>query len=123
MMWSKAVGCGDTASAAVILGDPDPEHAQATGRQLSGFDYAVWERRRFDVVVAGNRAKFGQHAELRNFLLSTQEKVLVEASADDQIWGIGLGEEEARAMDPRGWPGLNLLGRALMRVRDELRSS
>ena len=72
-------------------------------------------------MVAGNLAKFGQHPELRTFLLGTGQRVLVEASPRDRIWGIGLTRDDPAARDPARWPGLNLLGFALMDVRDALR--
>jgi ribA/ribD-fused uncharacterized protein len=71
--------------------------------------------------VAGNVAKFGQHDDLRAFLLGTGSRVLVEASPGDRIWGIGLTEADPRAADPRSWRGLNLLGFALMEARAQLR--
>ena len=45
----------------------------------------------------------------------------MEASPVDRIWGIGLAAEDARASQPEQWRGLNLLGYALMEVRDRLR--
>ncbi len=47
-------------------------------------------------------------------------RVLVEASPLDRIWGIGLAADDPRAGDPYRWRGLNLLGFALMRVREQL---
>ena len=71
-------------------------------------------------MVRGNAAKFGQHAAFRAFLLDTHDRVLVEASPVDAIWGIGLAQEDARALNPVAWRGLNLLGFALMEVRAHL---
>jgi ribA/ribD-fused uncharacterized protein len=82
-----------------------------------------WTAHRFQIAVRGNRAKFGQNAELKGWLLATGDAVLAEASPLDTIWGIGLAADDRRARDPRAWPGLNLLGFALMRVRQELRSA
>ena len=45
-----------------------------------------------DVVVKGNIAKFSQNEKLLDFLLSTDDKILVEASPKDTVWGIGLDE-------------------------------
>ena len=87
---------------------------------MRGFDSAAWEAERFAVVVAGNRAKFGQHAELAAYLRGTAPRVLVEASPVDRIWGIGLAADDERVADPASWQGLNLLGFALMEVRDQL---
>ena len=74
------------------------------------------------MVVAGNMAKFGQHRQLRDFLAGTGSRVLVEASPRDRVWGIGLAADDERAESPERWPGLNLLGFALMEVRHQLRA-
>ena len=89
---------------------------------MRGFDEQLWVERRYDLVVTGNLAKFSQHQDLRDFLLSTGTRVLVEASPRDGIWGIGLAADDDRASSPENWPGLNLLGFALMEVRHQLRS-
>ena len=89
---------------------------------MRGFDEAVWERERFGIVVEGSVHKFGQDAALRQFLLGTGERVLVEASPRDRIWGIGLAADDERATDPARWRGLNLLGFALMEAREVLRA-
>ena len=47
--------------------------------------------------------------------------LLVEASPYDNIWGIRLSASSSEAQDPMKWRGQNLLGFALMEVRDELR--
>jgi ribA/ribD-fused uncharacterized protein len=57
-----------------------------------------------------------------DFLLGTGTRILVEASPRDDIWGIGLAADDDRAASPEDWPGLNLLGFALMDVRHQLRS-
>lgn len=121
MMWRKAMLFGDAETAARIVAAGHPSQAKALGRQARGFDEAVWQANRFDIVVAGSVAKFGQHPDLREFLLGTGDRVLVEASPRDRVWGIGLGAANERAEDPRQWRGLNLLGFALMRARAALR--
>jgi hypothetical protein len=70
--------------------------------------------------VAGNTAKFGQHPQLREYLLGTRGRVLVEASPLDRVWGIGLAADDPRAVHPSQWRGLNLLGFALMDARAAL---
>lgn len=78
---------------------------------------------KYDIVVVGNKAKFGQNPELKEFLLSTSDAILVEASPYDKIWGIGLDRETAMKGTVDQWKGENLLGCALMEVRDWLRST
>ena len=89
---------------------------------MRGFDERLWADQRFDIVVSGNVRKFGQHADLRDFLLGTGDRVLVEASPRDRIWGIGLAADDERARSPEHWAGLNLLGFALMEARHRLRT-
>jgi ribA/ribD-fused uncharacterized protein len=122
MMAAKALLFGDADTANRIRQAPHPGAAKALGREVRGFDEQRWAERRFDLVVAGNLAKFGQHPDLYGFLLGTGRRVLVEASPQDAIWGIGLAADDDRAASPENWPGLNLLGFALMEVRDRLRS-
>lgn len=121
MMASKARLFGDEAACARILASAHPGEAKKLGREVRGFDAARWEAHRFDLVVRGNVAKFGQDDALRAFLLGTGDRVLVEASPRDTIWGIGLASNDERAPDPARWCGLNLLGFALMEARARLR--
>jgi ribA/ribD-fused uncharacterized protein len=120
MMWRKATLFGDDAMAERILAAPHPHAAKAFGARVAAFDQETWDRQRVPIVVAGNLAKFGQHQALRTFLLGTGRRVLVEASPVDRIWGIGLTRDDPAATDPARWRGLNLLGFALMRVRETL---
>ena len=120
MMHRKALLFGDEDTATRILRARHPHEAKNLGREVRGYDDDVWASNRFDVVVAGNLAKFGQHALLCRYLLGTSDRVLVEASPLDRIWGIGLTADDDRAVSPRTWQGGNLLGFVLMAVREEL---
>jgi ribA/ribD-fused uncharacterized protein len=120
MMWRKAELFADHEVAAQVLDAPHPHRAKALGREVRGFDQAVWESARFDIVVAGSVAKFSQHQDLKTYLCGTGNRVLVEASPLDRVWGIGLAVTDPRAQDPEQWCGLNLLGYALMDARAAL---
>ncbi|WP_459706855.1 NADAR family protein [Actinophytocola sp. KF-1] len=120
MMWRKAVLFDDHDTAERVLAADHPRAARDLGRQVRGFDQATWEANRSGIVVDGNALKFAQHDDLRAALLGTGDRVLVEASPFDRIWGIGLREDDPRASDPARWRGLNLLGFALGDVRDSL---
>ncbi len=123
MMAEKARLFGDGETRANILAARTPAEAKKLGRGVKGFDDARWEQTRFDIVVRANEAKFSQHPALRDYLLTTGDRVLVEASPVDRIWGIGLAANDERALEPRAWCGLNLLGFALMEVRARLASN
>ncbi len=80
----------------------------------------MWETHGYDVGIEGNLAKFTQHPDLHAYLLGTHPAVLVEASPQDAVWGIGLDAAQREARTPSRWPGRNLLGFALMEVRERL---
>jgi len=121
MMAEKARLFGDEETRAKILQARDPGAAKRLGRAVRNFDEERWNAARCEIVVRGNLAKFQQNPLLGEFLLGTGARVLVEASPVDRIWGIGLAADDPRAGDPEQWQGLNLLGFALMEVRDRLR--
>ena len=120
MMAEKARLFGDEGARARILSAGSPAQAKKLGRGVKGFDDATWNGARFGIVAKGNLAKFSQNPSLAEFLRQTGDRVLVEASPVDRIWGIGLAAAEAQALAPHRWPGLNLLGFALMEVRAAL---
>jgi ribA/ribD-fused uncharacterized protein len=120
MMAGKArlFGDADAERRAVAAGHPNA--AKTVGRTVRGFDETVWEHARFELVTAGSVHKFAQHPDLRAYLLATRDRVLVEASPLDRVWGIGLAADDAGARHPASWRGLNLLGFALMEARARL---
>lgn len=121
LMAEKARVFDDIESEQKILAEYNQMAIKKLGRQVVGYDDSVWSEVRQNVAVRGNLAKFSQNPVLRQFLLSTGDKILVEASPKDSIWGIGLEESAPEATDPAKWNGENLLGFALMEVRDRLR--
>jgi hypothetical protein len=121
MMFSKAMLFGDADVAARVLDAGHPNKAKTLGRLVRGFDEETWAANRYDIVVAGSVTKFGQNDDLRAYLLGTGNRVLVEASPLDRVWGIGLAADDERARSPDRWLGLNLLGYALMEAREKLR--
>ncbi|WP_280882569.1 NADAR family protein [Streptomyces pseudovenezuelae] len=121
MMARKARLFGDAEAERRVLAADHPSQAKKAGRLVRGFDEATWERERFGIVVEGSVHKFAAHAELREFLLTTGTRVLVEASPVDRVWGIGLAADDPAAEDPGRWRGPNLLGFALMEARARLR--
>lgn len=120
MMAEKARLFGDEASRLRIVHSRTPAEAKTLGRKIRHFDEAMWLQQRFEIVVRGNVAKFTQHPALAAYLLGTGQRVIVEASPYDAIWGIGLTAHDAAANDPTQWRGLNLLGFVLMVVREQL---
>ena len=94
--------------------------AKKLGRQVRNFDQLLWEEKRYEIVKIGNYHKFSQDEHLATFLKQTGDRILVEASPYDNIWGIGLSADAQGIENPHNWKGLNLLGFALMEVRKML---
>ncbi|RCU50835.1 NADAR family protein [Corallincola luteus] len=117
MMAAKAKLFGDQCAYERIITASNPGAAKKFGREVLNFDEQVWCQHRFEIVVQANLLKFDQHAELKAFLLGTGERILVEASPVDRVWGIGLSADDPHAENPNQWKGANLLGFALMEVR------
>lgn len=123
MMSQKAKLFGDIDTFNKIIASKHPKQAKDLGRQVNHFDEKIWNEKRFDIVVQGNIAKFSQHSELKAYFLNTGNRILVEASPVDKIWGVGLAKDDEQIHNPNNWQSLNLLGFALMVARDELQGA
>ena len=119
-MAEKAKLFNDTTAYQQIITSTKPGKVKELGRNVTNFNQKIWEENRYQIVVKGNFHKFSQNQKLSDFLKNTKNRVLVEASPLDSIWGIGLAQENDNISNPTNWNGLNLLGYALMEVRDML---
>ena len=118
MMSEKAKLFKDEETNQLILKETSQRNIKQLGRLIKNFNEEVWNKNKINIVVQGNFLKFSQNEELKQFLIETGSKILVEASPKDRIWGIGLDEKNPDARNPLKWKGLNLLGFSLMEVRD-----
>ena len=117
-MWEKAKFFGDDEIASRILKVSNPSMAKKLGRQVKNFDAEKWLNPGYQFMVGVNVEKYSQNENLKHVLLSTGTKMLVEASPYDTIWGIGMREADDAILNENNWKGLNLLGKALMDVRN-----
>lgn len=120
MMYHKALLFNDTEIAKEIMSISDVKKIKAFGRKVSGFNDKIWTENRETIVYNGTFLKFTQNQKLKTKLLSYPDKIFVEASPHDKIWGIGLHFNDVLALDKKTWKGLNLLGEAITKVRDDL---
>lgn len=127
-MWFKAFHFKDKNIANKILDAKEPNEAKPLGRKVkdyrSGsekeFDVFEWDKVRYEYMLKALRAKFNEKT-MKEALLDTGNKILVEGSPVDKVWGVGLNYNDERILDKSNWNGTNLLGKALMEVRDEIR--
>lgn len=107
MMAEKAKVFNDDETHIKILKASNPGAAKRLGREVKNFDEDLWIKKRFEIVVNGNIAKFTQNVALKEYLINTGNKILVEASPVDRIWGVGLAADNPEIQDPNKWNGLN----------------
>lgn len=119
MMYHKAVLFHDEVTARKILASQEPYEQKRLGRVVRNFDEHVWNQHKEKIVLQGNLLKFSQNEDLLQYLQSTGERIIVEANKYDRIWGIGMFADDKDLLRTEKW-GQNLLGKAIMMVRNEL---
>jgi len=98
-----------------ILSAPTPSLVAMAAHGLYTWDIVPeWSRTKFDRMREVLKAKFSQHEDLKELLLSTGNARLVEAGRTDNAVNRTWGEVNGK--------GQNMLGVLLMEVRDEIRS-
>lgn len=121
MMHKKALLFGDCKTAENIMNTTNPKEHQDLGRIVKNFDQAVWDNHKEKIVYEGNYAKFKQNKDFLKLLYETGDKLLVEASPIDKVWGIGLIESDAMKTPKHKWKGQNLLGNILTKLKNDLK--
>ena len=120
MMYQKALCFRDEKVAAEILKTDDVGRIKELGRQVSNYDESRWNGKRQILVYEGLLTKFEQNEDLKAQLKSTGDAILAECAVKDRIWGIGLSMKDPDRLDVKKWHGTNLLGYALMIVRERV---
>lgn len=120
MMYQKALCFHDAEIAREILSTDDVAQIKALGRMVSNYNDNHWNGVRQIIIYEGLYAKFSQNPDLKRQLLQTGDNLLAECAVRDRIWGIGLSMRDPDRLNRYKWNGQNLLGYALMMVRNKL---
>jgi ribA/ribD-fused uncharacterized protein len=120
-MWEKALCFGDETIASEILSTSNPKNAKDLGRMVRNYNESEWAKKRYDAMLDVCIAKFSQNEHRLETLLSTGDRILVEASPYDKVWGVGLHWTGDEILNEGNWQGQNLLGKVLMEVREFLK--
>lgn len=120
MMAEKARLFNDVQAYTDIMLSKSPSEQKAIGRKVQNFDPVKWNEVCRLVVYRANLAKFSQNPVMLDELFDSEEKIIVEASPEDTIWGIGLHFSDDKVLDKKNWKGKNWLGEAIMQVRSDL---
>ncbi len=120
MMYQKAKTFHDMDTAEQILKTANAGKIKSLGRSVKNYNDTIWNGVRQIVVYQGLYQKFKQNDTLLKKLLQTNNAILAECAVQDKIWGIGLSMTNEARFDMQRWKGQNLLGFALMMVREAL---
>ena len=113
----KCLSSGDLNTAAAVLLASEPEDAMAAGASVR--QTPEWtEKQGIKIMEKALRAKFKpEHMQAK--LRLTEKRQLVEATRN-RLWGIGQPFTSPNVLQPGSYGGQNLLGKLLMKLRDEL---
>lgn len=103
-----------------IMSSDNPAMIKAFGRKVGYFDEDTWNKRKYQVMCDALYLKFTQNDDIRMKLIQTGNVLIAEASPTDKVWGIGMSKDEASGSTQNQWRGTNLLGFALIRVREQI---
>ena len=108
-MYKKALEFDNFEIAEKILRTPTPKICKGLGREIKNFDVKIWDEVCYEVMKEVNLAKWSQNPDLEKLLINTGNKVLVEGSPFDDIWGVKLRYDDPLILDERNWNGKNYL--------------
>lgn len=118
--FQKAERYGDTSAADKILCARSPSDAKYYGSKVQGFLSEDWDSVKGDILLELLRCKFSPATNNARLLQQTTGKSLAEAGRS-RTFAIGLSLNDKNIFDKSKWAkDGNLLGRTLMKVRDEL---
>ena len=120
MMYKKAECFGDKDTADKILSTDDVAKIKNLGRLVANYNESRWNGVRQIIVFEGLIEKFSRNEDLKEQLKATGNSILAECAVNDRIWGIGLSMKDPNRLEIDKWKGQNLLGYALMAVRERL---
>lgn len=120
LAYRKALFTEQDQLASQVLEMQDPAEAKSVLNRLKKSCPQQWYDQVPEIVAEGLKEKFRQNRKLLDALVDTHNLQMGEAS-HDTTWGIGMPLNDPQVLDQSKWhPKGNLLGRALMNIREEL---
>lgn len=122
MMWNKAK-MFDESFCEIIMKETSQKNIQLLGREIKNFDERLWNDHKYQIVFNGNLLKYEHNEKYRKLLIEAGDRIFVEASPYDKIWGVGLSQTDDKILDENNWLGENLLGKAITGVSEIIRGN
>ena len=98
----------------------DPLKLKNLGQKVSNFNKKTWSESAEGLLYGGLKQKFIENDDCLDFLDSTGNKLIVEASPTDRLFGIGRPITFQGLEDTTTHQGTNIQGHMLMNIRQEL---
>lgn len=121
-MYRKAEHFKDTESMDLIYNAKTAQESKDYGRAVKGYNDNSWFKVREQVMYEANYLKYTTDEDLKKKLLDTGDLILVESNLKDKHWSCGLSVDDPLIYDENNWTGQNLLGKILMKIREEIKS-
>ena len=117
--WRKAQEANQTEYAAQIKKTKSPSDAKRIASRIPSHQLYAWHNKKVAIMEEILMAKVQQCSEFKKTLLSTKGKVITEATRDT-FWACGLSPFHAARTKPEFYPGANMLGLLLEKIRSSL---
>ena len=118
IQWKKATYFNDRITERRILNCTDALDCKEAARDIKGFDKDDWDSKAEELCYDGIKQKFEQNPHLKEVLLDTGNKTIVE-SCLDTVWGTGKTLSDPDCLTPwKRTNGVGILGKILMKIRD-----
>jgi len=117
-MYRKALFAKDSRRAEEILKKDDPQQIKRIGNAIR-VNHTEWKIPGTYAMEEALKAKFEQNKDLKDYLVSTGHKVLVECTRD-RLWGCGHHLHSKEATNRSKWEGENMQGTLLNQLRSNL---
>ena len=100
-----------------ILNSSDALDCKEIAKDIKDYDKDRWNANAKELCYEGIKQKFKQNPDLKNYLLDTGTKTLVEGSYDN-VWGTGEPLSSKDCLNTTKWKSVGILGCILMKIRD-----
>ena len=120
IQFNKAKHFSDHVTMLQILYANTPLECKQLSREIANYDENNWKQVAKNMCQEGLMEKFKQNPSIRETLLHTGKKTLVECSYD-KIWGTGVCLSNRNCLDKRLWANTGgILDEMLMDIRNTL---
>ncbi len=102
-----------------LVSTTDPYECKRLGHKIEGFNQEKWDEQAPKVCNRALREKVDQSSFVKEFLISTGDKILAEAAPNSK-WACGLKLKDKNILDISKWERVGHGGMVYMQIRSEI---